>query len=120
MQIVENYKRPPQIVGQAEAFVNQAPFQLLTKSLFRLNTASTVVNYYSKTLRTLTFGNMAWVRLNNFQVEWDALLERKKTNDELSLPKISKHIGIVAFFDAYDTYTEEFIGQAKCPIGWIY
>ncbi len=70
MQIVEIFKRPPQIAEQAVgSLANQAPFQLLAKSLLRLKTTFKVVDYYNKTLRTLTADNMTWVRLSNFQVE---------------------------------------------------
>ena len=63
---------------------------------------------------------MAWVRLNNFQIEMDTLLECKKTNDELTLPTISQKLTIAAFFEAYDTFADAFIGQANCPLSWIY
>ncbi len=115
-QVVENCKRPPQIAAQAAAaggaapaLVVQQPFQLPAKSLLRLKTAAIVCDYYHRTNRQLTAANMMWTRLNNFQLEWDTLLERKKSNDELSLPKISRNLPIVAFFEAYDTYAEEFI-----------
>ena len=119
-QIVENCKRPPQIPGAGGALVNQQPFLLPAKSLLRLKTASLVADYYLRTLRDLTAGNMVWTRLNNFQVEYDTLLERKKTNDELTLPKISRNLPIVPFFEPYDSFVEEFIGQANCPLAWIY
>jgi len=63
---------------------------------------------------------MMWTRLSNFQLEWDTLVERKKNNDDLTLPKISRNLGIVPFFEAYDTFADEFIGQANCPLSWIY
>jgi hypothetical protein len=63
---------------------------------------------------------MRWVRLSNFKIEWDTLIDRKKKNDELTLPTISRTLPIVPFFKAYDTFIEDFIGQAGCPIKWIY
>ena len=121
-QVLENCKRPPQIANPANALVmiNQQPFQLPAKSLLRLKVAAIVIDYYGRTTRILSAGNLTWVRLSNFQVEWDTLLERKKSNDELTLPIVSKTLSITAFFDAYDTFVEEFIGQANCPLKWIY
>ncbi len=55
----------------------EATFQLPAKSLLHIKTMSKVVDYYSKTLWTLVDGSMTWVRLSNFKVELDALLERK-------------------------------------------
>ena len=77
--------------------MNQQPFQLPAKSLLRLRTAGLVCDYYHRTTRTLSAPNMMWTRLSNFQSEWDTLLERKKNNDDLTLPKISRKLGIVPF-----------------------
>ena len=42
------------------------------------------------------------------------------SNDELSLPKISKTLPILEFFKVYNTFVDEFIGKANCPLAWIY
>ncbi len=86
----------------------------------RLKIAGRVVEYYNRTSRTLTAQSMMWARLNNFNIEHKVLQDRKKANDELSLPKISKSLSIVAFFEAYETFCHEFIGAANCPLAWIY
>ena len=86
----------------------------------RLKVAARVVDYYSRTSRPLTASNMMWVRLNNFNVEWKVIQDRKKANDELKLPVISKQSIIAAFFEAYETYCSEFIGASNCPLTWIY
>ena len=121
-QIVETCKRPPQVpgVGVNAPLVSQQPFQLPAKSLLRLKVASKVVEFYMRTARPLTAANMRWVRLSNFKIEWDTLIDRKKKNDELTLPTISRTLPIVPFFEAYDTFVDEFVGQAGCPIQWIY
>ena len=121
-QIVENCKRPPQIPDPAGGggLINQQSFQLPARSLMRLKVAAKVALYYRNTARAMTAANMTWVRLNNFQLEMESLLDRKKANDDLTMPIISKTLSITAFFEAYDTYAGEFIGQADCPITWIY
>ena len=68
----------------------------------------------------MTAANMIWVRLNNFQLEMDTILDRKKSDDNLVMPIISKVLTITAFFKAYDTYMTEFIGQADRPLKWVY
>ena len=111
-QIAENCKRPPQIPDPAGGggLVNQQPFQLPARSLMRLKVAAKVAQYYSNTDRPMTAANMTWVRLNNFQLEMDSLVDRKKANNDLTMPVISRTLSITAFFEAYDTYVAEFIG----------
>ena len=119
-QIIENCKRPPQTTNAVGNHVNQQPFIFPAKSLMRLKVAARVVDYYARTSRPLSAANMRWVRLNNFNVEWKVIQDRKKANDELKLPVISKQLMIVAFFEAYETYFSEFIGASNCPLTWIY
>ena len=120
-QIGEACRRPPQIANAAGAgLVDQQPFQLPAKSLLRLQVAAKVVEFYQRTARPLTAANLRWVRMSNFKIEWTTLVDRKGKNDELTLPSISRSLPIVPFFEAYDTFCEEFIGQAGCPIKWVY
>ena len=63
---------------------------------------------------------MVWNQmLKNFQVEIISLLERKKGNQDASLPVISNKLSINNFFEAYDTFSVDYIGQNKCPIKWV-
>ena len=57
--------------------------------------------------------------MKNFQVEIILLLERKKGNDESSLPIISNKLSINNFFEAYDTFSGGYIVQNNCPINWV-
>lgn len=120
-QILKNYHSPPQIAGAAPgALIDQQPFLLPAKSLMRLKVAARVVEYYDRTNRALPTQSMMWVRLNNFSIEYKVLKDRKKTNDELTLPVISKSLTVVAFFKAYESFCNEFIGAANCLLSWIY
>ena len=73
--------------------------------------ATKVVEYYDRIIRPLTVANMAWTCLSNIQIEWDMLMEKKKVNNELLLPKISKTLPIVAFFEGYDTFVDDLLGS---------
>ena len=121
-QVLKNCKRPPQVPNPADAtqLIPQAAFQFPAKSLLRLRVAALVVQYYDRTGRALSAGGMLWPRLSNFQVEWDSLKERKESNDEPNMPTISNKLSITAFFKAYETFTDGFIGQIGCPLRWIY
>ena len=57
--------------------------------------------------------------MNNFQVEIIPLLERKKGNHNAFLPIISKKLSITNFFEAYDTFADDYIGQNNCTINWV-
>ena len=120
--ILDNCRRPPQIpgAGPGAPLVAQQAFHLPAKSLMRLKVAAQVVLYYDRTNRPLTAMSMSWVRLNNFKVEWESLKEQKDSNDEGSLPIISNKLSISNFFEAYETFVSNYIGQSKCPLSWIY
>ena len=120
--ILDNCRRPPQIPGQGAnaPLVNQQSFHLPAKSLMRLKVAARVVLFYERTNRPLTAQNMTWVRLNNFKSEWESLKEQKSANDEGSLPIISNKLSISNFFEAYETFVGNFVGQSGCPLTWIY
>ena len=86
----------------------------------RLKVSAVAVEYYYKTIRPLAATNMVWdQRLKNFQVEIISLLERKKGNQDAPLPVISNKLSINNFFEAYDTFSVDYIGQNKCPIKWV-
>lgn len=118
--IVDNCKRPPQIPGAGGALVNQQAFHLPAKSLMRLKTAAQVVLFYNRTGRALTAPCLTWARMSNFKVEWESLKEQKDSNDDGSLPVISQKLFITNFFEAYETFVGNFIGQSGCPLSWIY
>ena len=121
-QLIKNCKRPPQIPDLANAgqFINDVPMQFPAKSLLRLRVAAKAILYYDRTGRGLTVQSLLWVRLSNFEMEYDSIQEAKKANDNLTLPVISGKLLIGKWFEAYETYVDEFIGQADCPLKWIY
>ena len=121
--IVDNCKRPPQIPGPGQGagvFVNQQAFHLPAKSLMRLKTAAQVVLYYDRTGRTLTAPSLVWARMTNFKIEWGSLKEQKDSNDDGNLPIISQKLVIANFFEAYEIFVSNYIGQSGCPLSWIY
>ena len=120
--ILDNCRRPPQLQGAnpGDPLVNQQAFHLPAKSLMRLKVAAQVVLFYDRTNRPLTAQNLTWVRLKTFKTEWESLKEQKTANDEGSLPVISNKLSIANFFEAYETFAGNFIGQSGCPLTWIY
>ena len=121
-KIIENCKRPARIPdpNNAEQAIAQEVFPFPAWSLMRLKVATVAVEYYSKTSRPLDAANMVWYqRLKKFQVEIISLLEQKKGNHDASFPIISNKLSITNFFDAYDTFAGEYIGENNCLINWV-
>ena len=57
--------------------------------------------------------------MSNFQMEYDSIQETKENNDNSGLPVISTQLTIARWFEAYETYLGEYIGQADGPLKWI-
>ena len=121
-QITKNCKRPAIITdpNNAGQTIAQEAFQFPAQYLMRIKVAAVAVEYYPKTSRPLSPENMMWdQRLKNFQVDIISFLEQKKGNDESSLQIISNKLSITNFFEAYDTFSGDYIGQNNCPINWV-
>ena len=104
VQVVKNFKRPPNIAypNNANQLVAQDPFQLPAKSLMHLKVAAKSVKYFNSIDRPLTANIRTWDnRLNNFKMEWEFLQEMKKGNDDSSLAIISKTLPIDKWFEAH-------------------
>ena len=118
-QILDNCKRPPQ-AGVAGNLVNQPAFQLPAKSLMRLKVASQAVEYYLNTGRALLSTGMIWTnRLRNFQAEKESLDEMKKNNINLDLPAISNKLKIIDWFEAYNNFCDDYVGQSGAPLSLV-
>ena len=86
----------------------------------RLKVAAVAVEYYSKKSHPLSAANMIWEqRFKNFQVDIIYLWERKKGNRKPSLLIISNQLSITNFFESYETFAGDYIGQNNYPINWI-
>ena len=118
-QIVENFKRPPQIPDDNGVLVNQQPFHIAAKSLHRLRVAAVAVEYYLATGRALTAQMVQWeTQLKNFEVQWKSITSMSK-NDSLELPKMSKTVGIVKWIEAYESYASQKIGVRSAPLAYV-
>ena len=73
--------------------------------------SAVAVEYHSKTILPLAAEKMVWNQmLKKFQVGIISLLERKKGNHDASLPVISNKLSTTNFFEAYDTFSGDYIG----------
>ena len=87
----------------------------------RLKVAVNAVEYYVKTDRPLTAPDLLYdQRLKNFKTEYASLQKREEANDDSTLPVISKTLPITHWFEAFETYTGNHIGQSGCPLSWIH
>ena len=84
-----------------------------------LKVAAVAISYYEWTSRPLNAGNIEWEpHLKNFSVQCKYIQDLKK-NDDATLPKISKTLSIVKWFEAYEYYDSQVIGQSNAPLTWI-
>ena len=121
-QIIEKCKRPASITdpNNAGQTIAHEDFQFPAQSLISLKVAEFPVEYYYKTSRPLDAESMVWdQRLKNFQVEIISLLERNKGNYDASLLIISNKLIITNFFEAYNIFAVDYIGQNNCPINCL-
>ena len=120
---MDNCKRPARVpdVNNAALLVQQQAFQFPEKFLMRLKVAVNAVEYYVKTDCPLTAPGLLYdQRLKNFKTEYASLQKREEANDDSTLPVISKTLPITHWFEAFEIYTGNHIGQSGCPLSWIH
>ena len=103
----------------AGIMIHQDAFVMSTKSLTRLNIASTAVSYYEMTDRPLSANIMMYgSRLKNFKVHIYANKDMKK--DDASEPtKLYKTLAIEEYLESLDVYCASKIGAMMCPLAWV-
>ena len=118
-QILDNCKHPPQSMV-AGNLVNQPAFQFPAKSLMRLKVAAQAVEYYLDTGHALSAPGMLWTsRLYRFQAEKESLDEMKKNNPNLELSVIGNKLKIIDWFETYDTFRDDYVGQSSAPLSLV-
>ena len=73
--------------------IPKLPYTLSNKSKKRFIVAANATRYYTQGGRKLTTINMHWKTLSNFGIQWKAMEELKKQDDQ-DVPKLTKQ-GII-------------------------
>ena len=83
--------------------VDVQPIQISEKSRMRLHAARKAEKYYEMIHRDLTPANMSWSFLKIFEEQWDALVERKDSNDTI-VPKLTNGISVPKCLESFYLY----------------
>ena len=119
-QVIGNFKRPTHVApAGGGALILQEPFLIVAKLLMCLKVSPVTISYYESISCPLTTGNIEWdPRINNLSVQRKAI-QYPNNNDYATLPKISKTVSIVKWFEAYESHVSQVIGQENSPLTWI-
>jgi hypothetical protein len=108
--IAKNLRSPPQ--GQAALVIG-------AKSLKRLKVASNAIRYYTATGRTLTHTNVHYTSvLANFALQWEALMDKKKSEDAGDVPKL-KGVKVHTWQESFEVYVQQKIGVRDASLAYV-
>ena len=98
--------------------VDQEPFLVSEKSKLPLDVTLLAVKYYKTVGRLLDSDNMAWATLNNFEVEYSALVEIK-TDTKAPVPKLDKGMTVVKWLESFKIHLMSIIGKRGIPLYYV-
>ena len=110
-QIAENLRRPP---GEGAV-----PFVFGAKSQTRLTHACDIMRFYQVTGREPTASSLMWPVIKNFSIAWKALTDRKENDDEPDVPKISRGLPIMKWYEAFPDFLRQVIGVQMIPLVYV-
>ena len=81
----------------------------------RLHAARKATKYYEMIHRDMTPANMSWSVMKSFEERWDALVERKDSDDPI-VPKLTKGISVPKWLEYFYLYLRTVIGKRGIPL----
>lgn len=110
-QMAENLRRPP---GGAQAFA------FGSKSHKRFLATCDAIRYYQTVGRDLTAANLRWnAVLRNFEIQWRALKDREKNEEEPDVPKISRSLPVIKWTESFQDFLGQVIGVRTIPLSYV-
>ena len=81
--------------------------------------ACDLIRYYQTVGRDLTAANIQWNQvMNNFEIQWIALKERKDEDDP-DVPKITKALRIIKWTEALQEFLNRVIVARMIPLAYV-
>ena len=124
-QLADNLRQPggriadPDPNAPAGATIPTPAFTYGAKSQKRLTVACDLIRYYQTVGRDLTAANIQWNQaMNNFEIQWKALKERKDEDDP-DVPKITKALPIIKWTEAFQDFLNRVIGARMLPLAYV-
>lgn len=121
--LADNLRRPPGRVPDPDGGGGTIPTPAFTfgvRSQQRLTVACDLVRYYTETGRSLTVANLQWTSvMKNFSIQWKALKDRQKDEDDPDVPKITKTLQIMKWTEAFQDFCDRIIGSRMIPLSYV-
>ena len=118
LQAVFMNLRKPESKLENNVLIPQPPFKCSAKSQKRLVAAVAASFYYDSTDRALTPSNMSWDTLKNFEIQFAALLSKKKEASP-SVPVFKQRQSFIKFLDVIMLYLDLVYGVRNCPLAYV-
>ena len=84
----------------------------------RLHAAQKASKYYEMIHCDLTPANMGWNVLKSFEDQWDALVERKDSDDPIA-PNLAKGISVPKLLKSFYLYLRTVVGKLGIPLYYV-
>ena len=124
--IATNLRRPggripnPDTNATPRVMIPTPPFSFGAKSHMRLKAAMMMLRYYETVRREITDPNMRWTTtINSFVEHWKALEERKKEADVPYVTKITKHLAVTKWTEAFADFLVHVMGGRTMPLSYV-
>ena len=96
------------------------PFSFGAKSQMRLKAATVILRYYETVGRDITAPNMRWTTTIKYFVEhWKDLEELKKEADVPDVPKITKHLAVTKWTEAFADFLSHVVRRRTVPLSYV-
>ena len=86
----------------------------------RLKAETMILCYYETVGREITAPNMRWTTtIKSFVENWKALEERKKEADVPDVPKITKHLAVTKWTEAFPDLLAHVMGRSTVALSYV-
>lgn len=123
--VVENLRKPgdripnPDPNADAGSTIPRPPFVFSAKSMKRLLAACDLVRYYQTVGRSLTPAGLRYVPvIRNFEEQWKVLVQRKD-DDAPEVPKVSRSLPILKWFESFLDLLSRTVGVRYIPLIYV-
>ena len=95
-------------------------FSFGAKIQMRSKAETMIFCYYETFGREITAPNMRWTTIIKYFVEhWKALEEQKKEADVPDVPKITKHLAVIKWLEAFTDFLAHVIGRRNVHLSYV-
>ena len=92
--LFKSMKKPVGSVDDKGAYMEAHPMHISAKSKKRIIVAANATRYYTQVGWSINPANMSWIKLANFDMQWQSLLKQEKQYDP-EVPKLGKNGSIL-------------------------